>query len=250
MNEFLIITFLFFIGSLTGWVLELFYRRFSKKGRTIKKWINPGFLTGPYLPLYGFSLVSLYLLAHIKIGFIKGEAMQKVCLFIVMAIVVTFIEYIAGLIFIKSMKIKLWDYSNEWGNIKGIICPRFTCYWMILSAIYYFMIHPSILNALHWLAKHLAFSFVIGFFYGVFLVDLCYSMKVMARIRQFAIDYELEVRYEELKHEIAKRNEKYKKKVSFLFAFRFEDITLIEYMEKYMENLSHIKEKMIKNKNM
>lgn len=41
MNVFLVLAFLFFIGSTVGWILELFYRRIISKG----EWINPGFLT-------------------------------------------------------------------------------------------------------------------------------------------------------------------------------------------------------------
>ena len=52
MRLFLIFVFLFYMGSSVGWVLELFYRRFEHK-----KWVNPGFLVGPYLPIYGLGLV-------------------------------------------------------------------------------------------------------------------------------------------------------------------------------------------------
>ena len=44
---------LFIIGAILGWILELFYRRFI----TMKKWINPGFLKGPYLPIYGIGVL-------------------------------------------------------------------------------------------------------------------------------------------------------------------------------------------------
>ena len=70
MSLFLVLTFLFFVGSVAGWVLELFYRRFFSRNNPERKWINPGFLTGPYLPLYGFSLVILFSLSHINVTFI------------------------------------------------------------------------------------------------------------------------------------------------------------------------------------
>lgn len=235
MNEFLVIAFLFFIGSLVGWVLELLFRRFISDANPKRKWINPGFLVGPYLPLYGFSLSALYIMAHINVDFIQNEIVRKIVLFCVMAIVITAIEFIAGMIFIKGMKIKLWDYTNEWCNIKGVICPKFTFYWVVLSAIYYFCIHQSIQHALHWLADHLAFSFVIGFFYGIFIIDLAYSMNIMARIRKFAIDNELEVKYEELKEIIRRRNEEYKSKVSFMFAMRSDHVSLSDNLKKYLE---------------
>ena len=69
-----------------------------------------------------------------------------------MAIAMTVVEYIAGRIFIIGMNIKLWDYSDEWGNIQGIICPLFSFFWGVIAALYYFFLHPHILNAVYWLA--------------------------------------------------------------------------------------------------
>lgn len=53
MSLFLTIAFLFFIGSMAGWVIEVVFRRFFSSANPERKWINPGFLSGPYLPLYG-----------------------------------------------------------------------------------------------------------------------------------------------------------------------------------------------------
>ena len=72
-----------------------------------------------------------------------------------MAFFMTAIEYIAGIIFIKHMKIKLWDYSNEKFNLQGIICPLYSFFWALLGALYYFAVHPHILEALRWLSGSL-----------------------------------------------------------------------------------------------
>ena len=234
MGIFLVIAFIFFIGSLTGWVLELFYRKFISKANPERKWINPGFLVGPYLPLYGFGLVAMYILSQIDVSFIQNKTAQQIILFILMAIVMTIIEYIAGVIFIKGMKVKLWDYTNEWGNIQGIICPRFSFYWAVLSAIYYFLIHPHILNSIYWLAEHLAFSFVVGFFYGIFLIDICYSMQILVKVKKLAIDHDIIVKYQELKRSIRLAKEEYQEKKSFVFAFKSEH-SLSEHLKRYLE---------------
>lgn len=34
----------------------------------------------------------------------------------------TLLELVAGLIFVKGFKVRLWDYTNDRGNFKGIIC--------------------------------------------------------------------------------------------------------------------------------
>lgn len=219
MEFFLVLTFLFFIGSLIGWSLEVFWRRFFSKNNPDRKWINPGFLTGPYLPLYGLSLCVLFTLSFINVSFVKEIFIQKVLLFVLMAMCITLMEYVAGIIFIKGMKIKLWDYSNCWGNIKGIICPQYSFYWIILSAVYYFFIHPQVLEWLYWFTNHLAFCLVIGFFYGVFTMDACYTFKLSAKIREFAEERQIEVRYENLKALIQKKNEELKEKRHFLFSF-------------------------------
>ncbi len=235
MNIFLVLGFLFFIGSLFGWCLEVIFRRFFSAANPERKWINPGFLTGPYLPLYGFSLCALYFLAHIDVSFIENVVLQKVALFILMALVVTLIEYIAGLIFVRHMKIKLWDYDKEWGNIKGIICPKYALFWAILSSIYYFFIHPNILKSTFWLSEHLAFSFVMGFFYGVFVLDFWYSMNMMSRIKKFALENNIVVRYEMLKETIRAKNAESKEKRRFVFAFRSENIPFAESLKNYFE---------------
>ena len=47
---------LFVIGSVLGYIIELFFRRFVSQ----KHWVNPGFLVGPYIPLYGFGVLILF----------------------------------------------------------------------------------------------------------------------------------------------------------------------------------------------
>lgn len=255
LSTFLVLAFLFYIGSIAGWLIEVVYRRFFSKNNPDRKWINPGFLVGPYIPLYGFSLVTLFVFSWIPVGFIQSPILQKLLLFVFMAFAITVLEYIAGIVFIKGMNIKLWDYSNEWGNIKGIICPKFSMFWMILSAIYYFIIHPRIIEALYWLAKHLAFSFFIGFFYGVFVIDFAYSMQVLVKIRKFARENQVELRIEEFKDYMIRKNESLKIRVSFMLPLKptnhdfAEDIRdyLKQHLEKEREHISNLKSA-IKNK--
>lgn len=200
MSAFLTLSYLFFLGSLFGWVLELVFRKFFSKANPEHRWINPGFCVGPYVPLYGSGLCILYLLAALgdSTGWedsIGGRAL----LFLVMAVSMTAIEYIAGVGLLKIAKVRLWDYSMMRGNVNGLICPLFSFFWAILGAVYYFLVHPHILDALRWLANNLAFSFVIGYFFGVFTIDLAYSIHLVARLKAFAEEEQVVVKYENLK---------------------------------------------------
>lgn len=237
MNFFLVLAFLFFAGSITGWGIELFWRRFFSKNNPQRKWINPGFLTGPYLPLYGLSLIILFSLSFINVDFIGNMYLQKITLFILMALSITAFEYIAGLIFIKGMKIKLWDYSDCFANIQGIICPLYTFFWLVLSAIYYFFIHPHILDGVFWFVNHISFSFVVGFFYGVFTIDVCYSFKVMVKLRTFAKENKVLIHLESLKNRIRIKNDENKERIHFWLTMKSENLQLTETLKEIWESL-------------
>lgn len=245
MSLFLTIAFLFFIGSMAGWVIEVVFRRFFSSANPERKWINPGFLSGPYLPLYGFSLCVLFLLSLLEQYIpIENTALRKAALFAVMAAAVTLVEYIAGLISIKLLHVKLWDYSKQWGNIQGIICPKFTLGWAILSAVYYFLIHPRIENALVWLSNNLAFSFIIGFFYGVFVIDLVNATALLVKIKRFADEKQIVVKYEQLREHIRVNREKRLEKAKFLMSMGPQSAMaeqLKQYYDKFRDELERSK---------
>lgn len=242
MNLFLTLAYLFFIGSVLGWVLELFYRRFISGANPERKWINPGFCVGPYVPLYGFGLCILFVLAYIGDAHEVNTAGGKLLMFLGMAVSMTAIEYIAGIVSLKFMKIRLWDYSKQWGNIQGLICPAFSALWAAVSAVYYFCVHPYILDALDWLSRNLAFSFVIGYFFGVFTIDLVYSAKLLSRIRKFAAEHEVVIKVENLKAHIRQRQEERREKYSFLFAYRSRS-ELLEHLREAQETWEQRKHK-------
>ena len=236
MNLALVLAFLFFIGSVFGWVLELLFRRFISSANPERKWINPGFCVGPYIPLYGFGLCFLFLIASLERQTGLSPFWSKTLLFLAMAVCMTLIEYIAGLLSLKVFKVRLWDYRSQWGNIQGLICPKFSLIWALLGAAYYFLIHPRILSALMWLSQNLAFSFFIGLFFGVFLIDVAYSTHLVSRIRAFAKSNEVIVRYEHLKAYVRSAQDKRKQRTRFLFPLR-SDLPLSEHLKNLRDSL-------------
>ena len=236
MSLFLTLAYLFFIGSTFGWVLELFYRRFISDANPNRKWINPGFCVGPYLPLYGSGLCILFLLA--ALGDARGisGAFGRIGLMLCMGLCMTAIEYIAGIVSLKYANVRLWDYSKKWGNIQGIICPEFSLFWTIGSAAYYFCVHPYILDALRWLSENLAFSFVIGFFFGVFSIDVAYSAHLVAKMKRFAEENQVIIRYEHVKASIRSAQEQAMERTHFLFPFR-SNRSLMEHLREARETM-------------
>lgn len=243
MSAFLILAYLFFLGSLFGWGLEVLFRKFFSASNPEHRWINPGFCVGPYVPIYGFGLCILYLLAEMggKTG-IEASAAGRGILFFCMAVSMTVIEYTAGILLLKIAKVRLWDYSMLWGNIDGLICPLFSFFWALLGAVYYFLIHSYILEALHWLTNNLTFSFVIGFFFGVFTIDVAYSVQLVSRLKRFAEENGVIVKYENLKAHIHAARERAKLHQHFFFPF-YTVRPLQEHLQEARGALEKIRER-------
>jgi uncharacterized membrane protein len=198
MKYLVIISTLFVIGSLLGWVIELFFRRFVSQ----KKWMNPGFLIGPYLPIYGFGVIVLYGVSNIPLG-ITIQAWDIVARIAIIGVGMTLIEFVAGLIFIKGLKIKLWDYSDRKGNIMGIICPSFSLIWLIVGSLYYFLLNPVLVEGISWISENLIYTYFVGAVIGAMLVDFAYSIHLASKLKQFK-EYS-DLRFEEFKKEFKKR---------------------------------------------
>ena len=198
MKYLVIISTLFVIGSLLGWVIELFFRRFVSQ----KKWMNPGFLIGPYLPIYGFGVIVLYGVSNIPLG-ITIQAWDIVARIAIIGVGMTLIEFVAGLIFIKGLKIKLWDYSDRKGNIMGIICPSFSLIWLVVGSLYYFLLNPVLVEGISWISENLIYTYFVGAVIGAMLVDFAYSIHLASKLKQFK-EYS-DLRFEEFKKEFKKR---------------------------------------------
>ncbi len=185
MKYLVIISTLFVIGSIIGWVIELFFRRFVSQ----HKWMNPGFLMGPYLPIYGFGVIVLYAVSNIPLG-ITNHAVDIVVRILIIGVGMTVVEFLAGLIFIKGLKVKLWDYSDRKGNVMGIICPSFSLIWLAVGSLYYFLINPFLVSGISWISEVI----------GAMLVDFAYSIHLATKAKYYK---ELAgLRFEDFKKEL------------------------------------------------
>jgi uncharacterized membrane protein len=200
--------FLFVLGSMLGWCLEVVYRRYFGKAR---KWINPGFLAGPFLPLYGFGISILYMISKQPMDMI-----YKVILFLLST---TIIEYITGLFFLKYYKTRLWDYTSLKFNVQGIIAPMYSFFWTLLSLLFYYLMYPPLSHRIYLLYEHLEYSLMIGIILGFVLEDLSNAMNLANRLKTFMDNIDESkpvIHYEALKLEIKDRFEEITDKIEDL----------------------------------
>ncbi|MHB8871504.1 MAG: putative ABC transporter permease [Candidatus Doudnabacteria bacterium] len=119
----------YFIGFLAGYILELGYRSVEAK-----KLVKPLLVNAQ---MYGLSAIGVYLSDVWQVHFII-----KVFLILILT---TGIEFVFGFYYLKVKRIRLWDYSKERLNYKGIVSFNFSLYWLIIALLYYYFVLPSII---------------------------------------------------------------------------------------------------------
>lgn len=246
---FFIIAFIFMIFSILGWVMELFFRRFV----SAKKWVNPGFLRGPYLPIYGIGMIFLSIFTTVLILFeenFKSKILFNLVIILGIGLVMTLVEFIGGLIFIRGMKIKLWDYSDRPLNYKGIICLEFSIIWTILGALFYFIMYKPLVSVVIYFVTLDWFTvavFLMGIFYGIFIIDLINSLQLGKKISKLAKDHNLVIKWEAFKEEAREKLGKIKNKGIFISPFK-TPFSLNEHFKNFIAKPKNVISKKHKNK--
>jgi len=100
----------FFIYSFIGWLYESTLCSLINQ----HKFVNRGFLYGPYCPIYGTgAIVCWFSLKNITNAFL---------IFILSVIICSVLEYLTSFIMEKLFNQRWWDYSNLPLNINGRVC--------------------------------------------------------------------------------------------------------------------------------
>lgn len=234
-NTPLILAFLFAVGAMLGYWIEFLFRNLiSHSGPKGKYFINPGFCKGPYLPIYGVGLTVMYIITYtINHSFSNPS---PVIVIIVITIAMTLIEFIGGVFLLKVMNLRLWDYRDRWGNVMGVICPLFSFFWGLIGAFYYLLIHPLAKDGIAWLSNNLAFSFFVGLFYGVFIIDDVISTKEAIDIKHFGDANGIVVKYEELKDTLQKARKEASKKLKFFNQTAVENLPFKDVLAKFTDS--------------
>ncbi|MGI5949238.1 putative ABC transporter permease [Peptoniphilus sp.] len=101
---------IFFIYSILGWITEVILKYFQ-----YNRFINRGFLIGPYCPIYGTGAVAVTVLSNL----LKDYDSSYGTVFLISFFACGLIEYIVGYVLEKRFHARWWDYSYKPMNIHG-----------------------------------------------------------------------------------------------------------------------------------
>lgn len=101
---------LFFIYSIAGWVTEVFLKYLE-----YKRFINRGFLIGPYCPIYGAGAVLITVGGKLLSPVDRTWAMSFLIAFVLCGL----LEYLTSYILEKYFHARWWDYTERPMNLHG-----------------------------------------------------------------------------------------------------------------------------------
>ncbi|MBQ4030331.1 MAG: putative ABC transporter permease [Bacilli bacterium] len=172
MNQICIYFLLFMIYSVIGWLLEVIGKLITEH-----RYINRGFLIGPYCPIYGWGGLLMTLL-------FKRYLDDPVALFILIVVLCSLLEYFTSYAMEKIFKMRWWDYNHFKFNINGRICLETMIPFGIGGLFVMYVLSPFFLDLLGRMNQNLVLCLAIILFV-VYVIDNLLSEKIVGNISKF-----------------------------------------------------------------
>ena len=140
-----------------------------------KKFINRGFLIGPYCPIYGWGglIITIYLTQY------KNNILT---VFFLSVVICSILEYLTSYLMEKIFKARWWDYSERKFNLNGRICGENALAFGTVSIVVLYGLNPLIEKLLsHINEKALLIITIIGLI--IFISDTITSCKIVSKLK-------------------------------------------------------------------
>ena len=132
---------LFMIYAILGWCMEV-----TCKLIQYKRFINRGFLIGPYCPIYGYGAILITFL-------LKKYTDDPIILFFMAIIICGTLEYLTSYFMEKIFKARWWDYSQKKFNINGRVCLNTIVPFGLLGLFIMYISNPFFISKIQQLPE-------------------------------------------------------------------------------------------------
>ncbi len=162
---------IFFVYSIIGWIIETTY-----VGIKEKKFVDRGFLIGPYCPIYGFGALGMIL-------YLEQYKDNIITVFFLAVIICSILEYLTSYLMEKILKARWWDYSKKRFNLNGRICGENALLFGIGGVIIIYSFHPLLKETLKIINPNILLIIVIICFI-LFTTDTIISLNIVKKFKQ------------------------------------------------------------------
>lgn len=124
--------FFFYFYCFFGWCFESTYVSICQK-----RFVNRGFMRGPFLPLYGCGAIMMLIVSQP----FKGKVIM---IYLAGCLGATALEYVTGVLMESFFKVRYWDYSDKKFNFQGHVCLGSSLAWGGLTILMTEVVHKPI----------------------------------------------------------------------------------------------------------
>lgn len=167
----LILLLMMFIGGVFGYIYEVIFYKIDTG-----KFINRGTTIGPWIPIYAFGSLLIYLTTY------KVKDKWPLVL-LISAISCGLLEYITGYLLFNISGTRLWNYNTEilnYGNIGGFVCARSIIFFGLSGCFLVYGIVPLLKKFATKISKQELKILSLSLF-SLFFIDFLYS-SILSKI--------------------------------------------------------------------
>ena len=161
---------LFIIYSFFGWLIEIINTLIIEG-----KFVNRGFLIGPYCPIYGVGALLITFA-------LDRYSSDPLVLFVMSVILCCILEYLTSYLMEKLFNTRWWDYSDKKFNINGRICLEAAILFGLLGVLIIYILNPCF----YFLLTHIPEILITILFIIIllfFVLDFAVSFKIITTIK-------------------------------------------------------------------
>ena len=160
---------LFMLYSFIGWCMEV-----TGKLIQYKRFINRGFLVGPYCPIYGTGAILITFL-------LNRYTNDPFVLFIMAILVCGTLEYLTSYFMEKIYHARWWDYSQRKFNINGRVCLNTIIPFGLLGMFIMYVSNPFLIGKIEALPE-LTLNILFWTLLAIYLLDNIVSTNVISYV--------------------------------------------------------------------
>ena len=164
---------LFFACSILGWCIEVLCKLIE-----FHRFINRGFLVGPWCPIYGFGAVFISLL-------LSRHAEDPLAVFGLAILICGILEYSTSYMMEKIFHARWWDYSTKKFNLNGRVCAGTLLPFGLLGLLLVYAITPVMFSCFDLLSETMIQIICLSLSL-LFLADITISTTTLVKIRVHA----------------------------------------------------------------
>ena len=164
---------LFFVGAVLGWCMEVICKLVQ-----FGRFINRGFLIGPYCPIYGFGAALLTAL-------LSRFTQDPFAVFGLAMLICGTLEYLTSWLMETLFHCRWWDYSAKRFNLNGRVCANTLIPFGLLGLLMVYFVRPWLFARFAQLSPQWLYG-LSGGLTAVLLTDTAVSALTLVRIRKGA----------------------------------------------------------------